>query len=317
MCKHAADLSMVATALYYLRMPKILVSLALLFTASVLWADPVPAWLVRLPESTPTVFIAETSSSAFHRFDRTASGTEKIRQDYMSIGEAGIGKERSGDRRTPLGIYFVTEQIDTSRLHEKYGVTAFPLDYPNAWDRRLGRTGDGIWVHGVDPRGGVRPPLDTDGCIALPNERLRELVPNFESNITPVLIGAELAWVEADRLAEIREALESAVADWAESLEKGDLFTWLELYDETFRYWGMNKAEWSTFSVETLGKRPISDVTVSDLLLLGDPVEEGLYLSRFRLEISDGEARKVISMRRIYWRRSESGAFRIVAEDTG
>jgi len=69
--------------------------------------------------------------------------------------------------------------------------------------------------------------------------------------------------------------------------------------------------------VETLGKRPISDVTVSNLLLLGDPAEEGLYLSRFRLEISEDEARTVISMRRIYWRRSESGAFRIVAEDSG
>jgi len=298
-------------------MPKILVPLALLLTASALWADPVPAWLVRLPEATPTVFVADTSASALYRFDRTASGVENVRQDYMSIGQAGIGKERAGDRRTPLGIYFVTEQLDTSRLHEKYGVTAFPLDYPNAWDRRLGRTGDGIWVHGVDSRGGVRPPLDTDGCIALANDRLQELEQDFEPNITPVLIGVELAWTEAQELAEIRNALEGAVADWAESLRKGDLFTWLELYDETFEHWGMNKAQWSAFSVETLGQRPISDVTVSNLLLLGDPAEEGLYLSRFRLEISEDEARTVISMRRIYWRRSESGAFRIVAEDSG
>jgi len=289
----------------------------LLLTASALWADPVPAWLVRLPESTPTVFVAETSSSAFHRFDRTENGVAEIRQDYMSIGQAGIGKERSGDRRTPLGIYFVTEQLDTSRLHEKYGVTAFPLDYPNAWDRRLGRTGDGIWVHGVDRSGGVRSPLDTDGCIALPNDRLRELEQNFEPNITPVLIGTEIAWTEAETLAEIRDVLERAVADWAGSLRKGDMFTWLELYDETFEHWGMNKAQWSAFNVETLGKRDISDVAVSNLLLLGDPAEEGLYLSRFRLEISEGATRKVISMRRMYWRRSESGAFRIVAEDSG
>lgn len=298
-------------------MPKILASLVLLLTASALWADPVPAWLVRLPESTPTVFVAEVSSSTFHRFDRTDSGAQKNSQDYMSIGQAGIGKERSGDRRTPLGIYFVTEQLDTIRMHEKYGVTAFPLDYPNAWDRRLGRTGDGIWVHGADPRGGVRPPLDTDGCIALPNERLRELQQHFEPNITPVLIGTEIAWMEAEALAEIREALERAVADWAGSLKKGDMFSWLELYDESFEHWGMNKAQWSAFNVETLGQRAISDVAVSHLLLLADPVEDGLYLSRFRLEISEGEARKVISVRRMYWRRSESGAFRVVAEDSG
>jgi murein L,D-transpeptidase YafK len=113
------------------------------------------------------VFIAETSTSAFHRFDRAGDGVVKVRQDYMSIGKGGTGKKRAGDQRTPLGIYFVTEQLDTSRLHDKYGVTAFPLDYPNAWDRRLGRTGDGIWVHGVDPEGGTRPPLDTSRVLPL------------------------------------------------------------------------------------------------------------------------------------------------------
>ena len=298
-------------------MPNLAVTTVLLLIAGTVCAEPVPAWLLRLPESTPTAFVAESSTSTFYRFDRTTTSVAKIRQDYMSIGQAGVGKERAGDRRTPLGIYFVTEQLDTTRLHEKYGVTAFPLDYPNAWDRRLGRTGDGIWVHGVDEGGGVRPPLDTDGCIALPNERLLELEDDFLPNVTPVLIASEIDWTEAETLAETRHALEGAVTEWAGSLTNGDLITWLELYDESFEHWGMNKAEWSAFSLETLGERAISNVEISDLLLLGDPVEEGLFLSRFRLEISEEAAHKVVSMRRIYWRRSESGAFRIVAEDSG
>ncbi len=287
-----------------------------LATASVI-AEPVPAWVLRLPESTPTLFIAETSASAFHRFDRAGDGVVKVRQDYMSIGKGGTGKERDGDQRTPLGVYFVTEQLDTSRLHDKYGVTAFPLDYPNAWDRRLGRTGDGIWVHGVDPQGGTRPPLDTDGCIALPNERLLALEKNFTANVTPVLIATELSWDEPGAVAALRVALEQAVTRWADSLEQGDMYAWLDAYDDTFQHWGMNKEEWSAFSLETVGQRPIDDVTVSELLLIADPAEEGLYLSRFRLEISEGASRSVISMRRMYWRRSESGAFKIVAEDSG
>ena len=291
--------------------------LVLILFANSLCAEPVPAWLLRLPESTPTVFVAETSASAFHRFDRVGDGVVKTRQDYMSIGLAGVGKEQSGDQRTPLGVYLVTEQLDTTRMHEKYGVTAFPLDYPNAWDRRLGRTGEGIWVHGVDVRGGVRPPRDTDGCIALPNNILRELEQAFSPNVTPVLIATELAWSEPEALADIRVALEQAVAGWAISLEKGDMYTWLEFYDETFEHRGMNKVEWSAFNIETTGRREITSVDISDLLLLGDPGEDGLYFSRFRLEISEGGARKVISMRRMHWRRSESGAFNIVAEDSG
>ena len=298
-------------------MPKFAVLIAFFLSTGVSAEEPVPAWLVRLPESTPVVFVAETSASAFHRFDRSGKGVKKVRQDYMSIGQGGVGKQTAGDQRTPLGIYFVTEQLETTRMHEKYGVTAFPLDYPNAWDRRRGRTGDGIWIHGVDPRGGVRPPLDTDGCIALPNERLGELEQSFEPNVTPVLIARDLAWSDPAAVAEVRDSLEKAVAHWARGLEQGDMYTYLDAYDDSFRHWGMNKDEWSAFSMETVGHRPISRVEVSDLLLLGDPVEPGLYLSRFRLEIEEEEARSVISVRRIYWRRSESGAFRIVAEDSG
>jgi len=291
--------------------------LGLLLVSTSVLAEPVPAWVLRLPESTPTLFIAETSTSAFHRFDRAGDSVVKVRQDYMSIGQGGTGKERAGDQRTPLGVYFVTEQLDTTGLHDKYGVTAFPLDYPNAWDRRLGRTGDGIWVHGVDPQGGTRPPLDTDGCISLPNERLLALQGSFTANITPVLIATELVWDEPGAVAARRSALEQAVMSWAENLRQGDMYAWLESYDDTFRHWGMNKSEWSAFSLETVGQRPIESVIISNLLLLADPTEEGLYLSRFRLEIREGASHSVISMRRMYWRRSESGALKIVAEDSG
>lgn len=296
---------------------RILLLLGLPFATTSVAAEPVLAWVLRLPESTPTLFVAETSGAAFHRFDRAGDGVVKVRHDYMSIGQGGIGKESSGDRRTPLGIYFVTEQLDTTRLHDKYGVTAFVLDYPNAWDRRLGRTGDGIWVHGVDPRGGKRPPLDTDGCIALPNARLLALEQSFEANVTPVLIATELAWTEPATVAELRAALENAVMRWADDLEQGDMYAWLDSYDEAFQHWGMDKEEWSAFSLETVGRRPITAVSVSDLLLLADPAEKGLYLSRFRLEIGEGESRTVISRRRIYWRRGENGVLRIIAEDSG
>lgn len=279
--------------------------------------ERVPAWLIRLPESTPTAFVAETSTSAFYRFDRDADLVILSGQDYMSIGKGGIGKATVGDQRTPLGIYFVTEQLDTTRLHEKYGPMAFPLDYPNAWDRRLGRTGDGIWIHGVDSNGGKRPALDTDGCIAIPNGRLLELADAFAPNITPVLIGTEVSWTNAADLARTRSGLESAVRHWALALEHGDMADYLAAYDDAFERWGMNRAEWSAFSLETVGQRAITDVALSDLLLLADPAEAGLYLSRFRLVVTEDDGREVSSMRRLYWRRSGSGAFRIVAEDSG
>ena len=234
----------------------------------------------------------------------------------MSIGEEGPDKKRSGDKRTPIGVYFVTEQLDTSKMHEKYDVTAFPLDYPNAWDQQADRDGDGIWLHGVDPQGGHRPERDTDGCIALANEDLQALAAEFEDNVTPVLITTEVDWHETSDNHAIRSELENRVAKWAASKEEGDLFTFLSLYDKDFERWGMDKSEWSILNLQSASQRAIREITLSELLLLAYPDQEGLYLSRFRQSTKEGE-REIISTARLYWRRDASGTLKIIAEDNG
>ena len=279
--------------------------------------DGVPANIIRLPSTVKIVFIADTASARFHRFENMGSNQIAYRGDStMSIGENGDGKQRNGDRKTPLGIYFVTEQLDTSRMHEKYGRTAFVLDYPNAIDRRHDRTGDGIWVHGVDRRGGRRPTRDTDGCIALPNETLEKIEDRFSPNVTPVVIGREIRRVEAGQIDELRSELDAAISQWANSLQRGDMHTFLSLYDADFRHWGMNKTEWIAFRAKTLGIRPIESVTISDLLLLGDPAEDGTYLSRFRLRVEE-QSNTVELTKRLHWRRARPGVLTIIAEDSG
>ena len=291
--------------------------LTLLVACWPLYADgAAPSYFLRLPEAVNTVFVAETSTATFHRFENKNGQPVRVGQSYMSIGQNGDGKQRSGDRRTPLGIYFVTERLDTSRLHEKYGVTAFVLDYPNVLDKQSGKTGDGIWVHGVDARGGKRPPQDTDGCIALPNEELAAMAALFASNTTPVIVGRELEWVDPDEIAALRFELEAAVAAWASSLERRDMQAHLSFYSEDFHHWTMDKSEWTVLLLGTHARRAIADVTVSELLLLADPNDEGLYLSRFTLSVTE-EGATAVSTRRLYWRRSADGALRIVAEDAG
>lgn len=61
---------------------------------------------------------------------------------------------------------------------------------------------------------------------------------------------------------------------------------------------------------------PIKAVKISELLPLADPVEDGRYLSRFKLAATEG-SQTFASSNRLYWRRSVSGALRIVAEDAG
>ena len=183
----------------------------LLATTSSLAQNPLPAYILQLPESVVDVFIADTGTATIYRFEQTASGVSVGHEGYMSIGQQGAGKERAWDRRTPLGVYFVVDQLNTDTMHEKYGVTAFPLDYPNAWDRIRSRSGDGIWVHGVLAEGGKRPPLDTDGCIALPNEDLAALEDHFVPLVTPVIVTRQMRWQDAESIAVLRGELNTAI----------------------------------------------------------------------------------------------------------
>ena len=276
----------------------------------------VPAYILQLPDSVHSVLIAEAETATLHRYRRVPGGVERLDDRYMSVGQNGVGKERAWDRRTPLGIYFPTEVLDTSRLHEKYGPKAFPLDYPNAWDQRQERTGDGIWIHGVDPRGGPRPPRDTDGCIALENDELLALEEHLQLLVTPVIITKQIRELPADKIATLREKLQAALANWATSYLEGDWHAYLNLYADSFEYRGLTYKEWSAYQVRAAATRPIRDFKSDSVLLLADPEQPNLFLSRFRQTIVDANG-KFVTIKRLYWRLNDAGNFEIVAEDNG
>jgi murein L,D-transpeptidase YafK len=279
-------------------------------------SSQLPAYLLEMPESVSDILIADTASATLRRFVHSGDNIVEKDQRYMSIGLNGTGKERSWDRKTPLGVYFITERLDTSKLHDKYGVAAYPLDYPNAWDRQKQRTGSGIWLHGVDHNNPDRPPLDTDGCLALRNEELSRLADALEPLVTPVIVAREVMWATPDELEQTRLEFRLVLDVWKNSLARGDLQTYLSLYADEFQYRQMDKDEWSSYRLGVFESRRLEDVTISNVMLLADPEEPGLYLSRFT-QVLLTDAGPVTTTKRIYWRRKDASRWEIVSEDSG
>lgn len=275
-----------------------------------------PSAILELPDSVSSVFVAETGAPRIRRFDRTPTGIVTGHESYVSIGENGAGKRRAWDRKTPLGIYFAVDQLDTSRLHDKYGSMAFPLDYPNTLDRLQGRTGDGIWVHGVQRDGGRRPPRDTDGCLALPNENLAAVATSFVPNRTPIIVTPSMAWRDnAERLA-LAQRIRRSLAEWERAQESGNAERYLALYAADFEYRGLARTEWAALRGAVLARHATIAIDLDDLVLLADPVEEGLYLARFRHAVTMDD-QKTVTTKRLYWKQQDDGALKIVAEDNG
>jgi murein L,D-transpeptidase YafK len=279
-------------------------------------SSQLPAYLLEMPDSVSDILIADTASATLRRFIHSGDYIVEKDQRYMSIGLNGTGKERAWDRKTPLGVYFITESLDTSKLHDKYGVAAYPLDYPNAWDRQKQRTGSGIWLHGVDHNNPDRPPLDTDGCLALRNEELSLLADALEPLVTPVIVAREVMWATPDELEHTRLEFRLVLDTWKNSLASGDLNTYLSLYADEFQYRQMDKDEWSSYRLAVFESRRLEDVTISDVMLLADPEEPDLYLSRFT-QVLLTDAGPVTTTKRIYWRRKDADRWEIVSEDSG
>ena len=101
-----------------------------------------------------------------------------------ATGENDGRKVESGDSRTPEGIYFITKSYTDSRI-TVFGNRAFHLDYPNLYDRKAGRNGTGIYIHGTNRQ---LTPTSTNGCITMRNKDLERLSSYLRQDEIPVVI---------------------------------------------------------------------------------------------------------------------------------
>ena len=113
--------------------------------------DLQPASIWDLPVADRYVLVAELEKGILRVFEKF-SGTrlEQVKSYPITIGKQGFGKTEEGDERTPVGVYRITSQLNDAQLDDFYGDTAYPLNYPNVWDRLNQFTGSGIWLHGVE-----------------------------------------------------------------------------------------------------------------------------------------------------------------------
>jgi murein L,D-transpeptidase YafK len=114
-------------------------------------AGAVPAQFLQLSSKNKHAIAIDTSRARLYLFQNGPQGLKLIADYYISVGKSGWEKVAEGDLRTPVGVYFITSNLDPKSLKDFYGVGALPINYPNPYDARRGKTGRGIWLHGTPP----------------------------------------------------------------------------------------------------------------------------------------------------------------------
>jgi len=183
--------------------------------------DRLPRYLMRLADTQKHAIVVDASRARVYVFEN-ANGAPRLALDYYStLGKRGIEKQREGDQKTPVGVYHVTSRIPGRKLPDLYGWGALPLSYPNEWDRLAGRTGYGIWIHGVPSDTYARAPLASDGCVALANPEVEQLAARVEPGVTPVLIAERVEWWTAAAVQAEREAFLAQLEAWRAGAQIG------------------------------------------------------------------------------------------------
>ncbi len=272
-------------------------------------APRLPRQILKLGKSVNYAVLVEKSSHRLYVYQRQENQPPKqVQNYYVSTGKKEGNKTIRGDLRTPEGVYFITSWIPQEKLPDKYGVGAFPLNYPNELDRRRGKTGYGIWLHGTESQYYSRPPLDSEGCMVLTNIDFSAMKKEMRPGATPVVIVETVDWLSYEDWLEAREKVLTDLERWRYDWESLDVDRYLSHYSEEFWSKGHNLRSWSKRKRRIARNKSFQKIQLSDISLLAYPEsttdKKDIVVARFQQDYQSSNYRSDVR-KRLYLQRND------------
>lgn len=275
--------------------------------------DRIPSPLVKLSPHQKHVIVVDASQSRLYLFENRDGVPRLVHDFYATIGKKGVMKHEEGDQKTPLGVYFVTGFINPKELPDLYGDGAFPIDYPNAWDQRNGRTGYGIWLHGTPSDTYSRPPRDSNGCVIVSNRDLNTMAPYIHSGTTPVVLTRDIKWLSVADWKARQKKFDRFVDQWRRDWESRDADLYLSHYSPKYSGLGKDYESWVEYKRRVNSSKKFINIDISDKSMFLYPGEDGLLVVTFRQEYKSNDTHRQF-VKRQYWRMEKDGTWKIVYE---
>lgn len=277
--------------------------------------DYVPRYLLQMRPDQQHAIVVDTQKSRLYLYqnDTSAGGRPRFVADYyISQGKFGAGKMREGDKKTPTGVYHVTSSINPKKVGDFYGTGAFPINYPNEWDRRLGRNGHGIWLHGTPSDTFSRPPKASDGCVVLSNTDLDALAKNLQIGLTPVIISNSIEWLSLDDWQNERSALNKKIEEWRSDWESRDINRYLKHYSGKFKTKDQDFEQFGRQKRQVNASKEWIKVKLANVSMFRDPGKDEMVVVTFEQDYQSNNLNNQMKKRQ-YWIR-EDGAWKIIFE---
>jgi len=275
----------------------------------------IPSSIIQLSDKQDYILVVDQSRHRMFLYRNHNGMPVYVNDFYVTIGKEGTGKTFEGDQKTPLGVYFVTRFIESDMLPDLYGDGAFPINYPNIWDRRNGRTGTGIWLHGTPSDIFSRPPDDSDGCVIISNDDLKSLAPYIAAGqTTPLILANEIKWETRGEWKKRQKSFFSYLEQWRKDWESRDVDLYLSHYSKDYEGLGKNYESWARHKRRVNLSKSFIKVNLDNTSIFVYPNGTAPIMVITFMQNYSSDSFKRAFRKRQYWRMEEDGNWRIIFE---
>jgi murein L,D-transpeptidase YafK len=271
----------------------------------------IPRNILQMRKDQKQIIVVDAKRSRLFLYEHQNGELKLVTDYYVSQGKFGIDKYKEGDQKTPIGVYYITSHLPGTKLPDFYGPGALPINYPNEWDKINGRSGSGIWLHGVPSDNFSRPPLASDGCIVLTNQDFLKIAANVDIGRTPVIIGDEIDFVSKEKWLADKNQANQLLDAWRSDMESMDHTRIMANYSKKFKSSQADNLN-SWLQKQSLAGVGAVSIKLNDIAQFRYPGKEEMIVSTFTQETSATRSKSSVRKRQ-YWIK-EAAKWHIIYE---
>jgi len=293
-------------------------------------SERVPASIVQAGINTKQILLVDVDNSTLFRYQNQDGSLRLLNKHYVSSGRAGAGKTLEGDLKTPVGLYRITDSLIDAELPALYGHGALVLDYPNSLDRRMGKTGHGIWLHG-NPSGQIsRAPYSSEGCVTMTNEHIANLMTDLPQIDTQVVLTQTVNWLSPMEASRARDEWIDRFNTWRQAWLGNDPDALTQFYhpltlpqsvknamqDSAFEKVSQDRSATSSLQDDELLRKRLSKLDQKSISIFSNPLATGAKVEARHVKMVlpatiDASAPETI----LWWAQHDDGQWQILMEE--
>jgi len=174
-------------------------------------------------------------------------------------------------------------------------------------------------MHGYPEGVDRRPPQDTRGCFALPNDRLLEMTRYVHLKQSLVVVGEQFIFDRDEQKTDLRDSVKAALDDWQQDWSSLDNDAYLSHYHDGFRSGKYNLNSWKRYKKRVNGSKSFIEVSLSEINLIHDPSrwpEGEVVVAEFDQKYRSNNYQDLTRKRVYLARQADDTPWRILIEES-